>query len=447
MKHFTKYPSNYIGAASETSGAAMRRKKKEAEQRGREGSELLATDGEWELWTPKNFAGSMYLAKLYSDEKARWDTAYEGGQYYWDAYNDRGPLYIFVNKNTGEKYQSHPASNSWFYDIYDHPKGKQAFIDFINEHPAFAEFFDVDDDVEACGDINASTNICASSDGDKEFIVETPEWEVWKPLTWEGSIELARVGGSKARWATAYEGNDHYWNAYTKRGPLYIFINKNDPSQKRQLHIETNSWYDENDRSLGMPAFDKFCEESPEVAEYFCDYLGADCSACNDIEASTEITARIKSNFDAIRNALGEDEWYYVEGYVLDPDTKYSLEEILFDDKCWEDYCQWKKEKFGKKANVSSATRIMVKKIMAATGIYADTAEDFDYAYANRRNTAPADAPEDYWRIGTSDPAGVEQLLNDIGCWYRFEDNGDILIDGCGIDPLDESGIDWWYIW
>ena len=75
---FTKYPSNYIGAASETSGAAMRRKKREAEQKGKEGAELLATDGEWELWTPHTFEASVYLANK-GGNKAIWDTAYEGG--------------------------------------------------------------------------------------------------------------------------------------------------------------------------------------------------------------------------------------------------------------------------------------------------------------------------------------------------------------------------------
>lgn len=161
-KKFTKYPSDYVGAASKTSGAAMRKLKREIERKGREGSELLATDGEWELWTPKTFEGSSYLAKLYSKEKAIWDTAYEGDRYYWDRYNELGPLYIFVNKNTGEKYQSHPATNSWFYDIYDHSKGKQAFIDFINEHPAFAPFFDIDGDVNAC-DVMSSSDIYAES--------------------------------------------------------------------------------------------------------------------------------------------------------------------------------------------------------------------------------------------------------------------------------------------
>lgn len=218
-------------------------------------------------------------------------------------------------------------------------------------------------------DINASTSIEAAYDNvgaeDAELVVETPEWEVWHPLTWQGSCELQKAGGGdKAMWCTGYEGNDYYWSRYTDKGPLYIFIDKNDPNRKYQLHIETNSFYDEKDRNVGMKTFDRICEENPEIAEYFCDYLGADCSACDDVNASTDITARLKTNFDAIRGVLGEEEWYYVEGYILDPDTEYSLEEILFDDKGWEDYCQWKMDKFGKKPNISASTRIRARRYL-----------------------------------------------------------------------------------
>lgn len=136
---FTVYPSS-INAASETSGAAMRRKKREFEAKAKEGSELLATDGDWELWTPNTFEASVYLAGRGGD-KARWDTAYEGqGSRWFDIYTERGPLYIFIKtSDPSQKYQYHPATDS-FYDKYD----RQADFDsFIDEHPRFAEFFGI----------------------------------------------------------------------------------------------------------------------------------------------------------------------------------------------------------------------------------------------------------------------------------------------------------------
>lgn len=108
-----------------------------------------------------------------------------------------------------------------------------------------------------------------ASDADKKFIAEDGEWECWQPLTYEGSISLARTGGTKASWCTAYEGNDHYWTSYTQRGPLYIFLNTTDPGEKYQLHIPSKSWYDINDRSKGMNAFYSFLEQHPNFAEYF----------------------------------------------------------------------------------------------------------------------------------------------------------------------------------
>jgi len=104
---------------------------------------------------------------------------------------------------------------------------------------------------------------------DKEFCVEDGDWEVWKPLTYPGSISLAREGGTKATWCTAYEGDDYYWRSYSRRGPLYIFLNTKNPNEKFQLHFESNSWYDINDRSKGLAQFYKFCSEHPNFQAYF----------------------------------------------------------------------------------------------------------------------------------------------------------------------------------
>ena len=142
MRQFTKYPSNYVSAASETSGAAMRRKNREAVQRGREGAELLLTDGDWELWTPKNWYGSVYLGGLYSDTQALWDTCAKNGDPRWfDLYNNKGSLYIIVNKNTGDKYQAQFETDS-FFDAKDHNKGGiEGLRDFCADKPGIYDFF------------------------------------------------------------------------------------------------------------------------------------------------------------------------------------------------------------------------------------------------------------------------------------------------------------------
>ena len=120
---------------SETSGAAMRRKKREAEARGREGSELLATDGDWELWTPKNYYGSVYLGRLYSDKQALWDTCASYTDEWFNQYSKRGPLYVIVNKATGEKYQAQLESKM-FFDANDRNAGGiEGLEDFCQDKP------------------------------------------------------------------------------------------------------------------------------------------------------------------------------------------------------------------------------------------------------------------------------------------------------------------------
>jgi hypothetical protein len=111
-----------------------------------------------------------------------------------------------------------------------------------------------------------------ASTEDKEFITSDGVWELWVPKTHAGSISLAREGGTKARWCTAYDGNDYYWKQYTegsRAGKLYIFLNTSNPKEKYQLHFESNSWFDIEDDSLGMDKFYEFIADKPNFAEYF----------------------------------------------------------------------------------------------------------------------------------------------------------------------------------
>ena len=128
-----------------------------------------------------------------------------------------------------------------------------------------------------------------TGDADKKFLVADGDWEVWQPLTYPGSISLARDGGTKASWCTAYEGNDHYWKSYTSKGPLYIFLNKANPKEKYQLHIPTQSWYDIRDNSQGMAAFYRFCDKHPVIGEYFKVYSKNGITYCaNEIVGYTD---------------------------------------------------------------------------------------------------------------------------------------------------------------
>ena len=149
MRQFTKYPSNYVSAASETSGAAMRRKKRmfQTEPTAEE-AQLLAKEGGLELWQPLTFEGSVKLGRMGDtgtdfDARARWDTCYEGGgDRYFNMYTNVNPLYIMVNRNDPyEKYQ-YWAGNGYgamLADIYDHVLTADEMNAFFAAHPQFAQ--------------------------------------------------------------------------------------------------------------------------------------------------------------------------------------------------------------------------------------------------------------------------------------------------------------------
>ena len=49
---------------------------------------------------------------------------------------------------------------------------------------------------------------------------------------------------------------------------------------------------------------------------------------------STTVDAKSAlSQFDPIRKLLGEKEWYTIEEYLLNGDKKYSLKDILYDER------------------------------------------------------------------------------------------------------------------
>ena len=123
---------------------------KQAHKSGDADKKFLCEDGDWELWTPLTYAGSIALARSGGGKQAEWCTAWTRSDSYYRSYTSRGPLYIFLNKNnTGEKYQTHidtNGRNSWFYDINDHEQGERAFFAFLDKHPNFKEFFRVKDE-------------------------------------------------------------------------------------------------------------------------------------------------------------------------------------------------------------------------------------------------------------------------------------------------------------
>lgn len=122
MRRFTKYPSNYVRASFYANDVIP-----------------VARDGEWEMYSPVTYKACR---KLGGD--THWYVACSDPRWF-DVYAAKGPVYIFINKSTGEKYASHPATKNWLMDVKDRNLGEEALASFLDEHPNFVinEFKDL----------------------------------------------------------------------------------------------------------------------------------------------------------------------------------------------------------------------------------------------------------------------------------------------------------------
>ena len=91
----------------------------------------------------------------------------------------------------------------------------------------------------------------ADVEKDAELVYEDADWKVYVPKTYEASCKL----GQGTRWCTASTESRNYFDEYTSKGPLYININKHDPSEKYQFHFETGQFMDKYDEEIPIDDF------------------------------------------------------------------------------------------------------------------------------------------------------------------------------------------------
>ena len=98
-------------------------------------------------------------------------------------------------------------------------------------------------------------------DVDADFIGQFGNYEVYSPKSYEASCKL----GQGTTWCTASNSDDSYYNSYTKDGSLYIIINTNNTKEKYQIHFESNSFMNKDDRDVGVNTIAKMLIDSPEL--------------------------------------------------------------------------------------------------------------------------------------------------------------------------------------
>ena len=161
---------------------------------------------------------------------------------------------------------------------------------------------------------------------DAKLIFSDDMWQIWIPETYEASCTL----GKGTTWCTAYSGNDYYYNDYTRQGPLYVFINKQNPKEKYQLHVETYSFMNADDRPASLEDVLDTDDKLREFVEEEINPLDVD----NLPEEIRNVMEAVGCTPDEARMGV-EDGYYYYYPDVHSPldllnelEWNYGLDEI-----------------------------------------------------------------------------------------------------------------------
>ena len=86
-------------------------------------------------------------------------------------------------------------------------------------------------------------------------ILDNENYVVVVPLNYGASCKFARSEGEFANWCTGTTSSNHYFDHYSRQGPLVIFFDKNDPNAKYQLHAPSDQFKDIRDHEIDRKAF------------------------------------------------------------------------------------------------------------------------------------------------------------------------------------------------
>ena len=99
---------------------------------------------------------------------------------------------------------------------------------------------------------------------DAEYLGTFDDFEVYIPKTYEASCKL----GQGTTWCTASNSDNSYYNSYSEEGPLYIMINTKNPSEKYQLHVESEQFKNKDDHELSKTELANIYVNNPKLWEF-----------------------------------------------------------------------------------------------------------------------------------------------------------------------------------
>lgn len=152
---------------------------------------------------------------------------------------------------------------------------------------------------------------------DAKYLGQFGNYEVYIPETYAASCKL----GSGTTWCTASTSSENYFNSYTSRGNLYILINVNDPSKKYQIHFETNSFMNKDDRNVSTKELMNILKDSPELYTDFITKLKPQVDEKNRIIHRFEyVYNMIQNGVDYINNDYSQLINLIAEYFEVSPD-------------------------------------------------------------------------------------------------------------------------------
>lgn len=129
---------------------------------------------------------------------------------------------------------------------------------------------------------------------DANYLGQFGNYEVYIPETYAASCKL----GSGTTWCTASTSSENYFDSYTRQGNLYILINVNDPSKKYQIHFETNSFMNKDDRNVSTKELMNILKDSPELYTDFITKLKI------QVDEENRIIHRFEHVYNMIQNGV-----------------------------------------------------------------------------------------------------------------------------------------------
>ena len=129
---------------------------------------------------------------------------------------------------------------------------------------------------------------------DAKYLGQFGNYDVYIPETYAASCKL----GSGTTWCTASTSSENYFNSYTSQGNLYILINVNEPSKKYQIHFETNSFMNKDDRNVSTKELINILKDSPEL---YTDFI---IKLKTQVGEENSIISRFEHVYNMIQNGV-----------------------------------------------------------------------------------------------------------------------------------------------